>query len=89
MRILKPTVAHAELSGVSDDQHHTKLHASAHAVGSTDPFDHNAAHEPGGVDPMATDAVAATASLRTLGTGATQALPGQTSYALILAGLMR
>jgi len=38
--------------------------------------DHNARHEPGGGDAMAVDAVAATGSLRTLGTGAQQAAVG-------------
>lgn len=38
--------------------------------------DHNARHEPGGADPMAVDAAAGTGSLRTLGTGATQAAVG-------------
>lgn len=37
---------------------------------------HHATHEPGGTDPMAVDAVAATGSLRTLGTGPQQAAPG-------------
>lgn len=38
--------------------------------------DHHARHEPGGGDPMAVDAVPATGSLRTLGAGAQQAMPG-------------
>jgi hypothetical protein len=38
--------------------------------------DHHARHEPGGADPMAVDAVPATGSLRTLGTGAQQAAGG-------------
>jgi hypothetical protein len=37
---------------------------------------HHGTHEPGGSDPLAVDAAAATGSLRTLGTGATQAAPG-------------
>jgi hypothetical protein len=37
---------------------------------------HHAAHEPGGADALAADADVATASLRTLGTGATQAAVG-------------
>lgn len=37
---------------------------------------HAATHQPGGADAMAVDAAAATGSLRTLGTGATQAAPG-------------
>jgi len=46
---------------------------------SRTPTAHHATHEPGGSDPMAVDAVAATGSLRTLGTGATQAAPGNDS----------
>lgn len=42
--------------------------------GSVSP--HATTHEPGGTDVMAVDAVAATGSLRTLGTGATQAAAG-------------
>ena len=37
---------------------------------------HHTTHEPGGSDPIAVDAAAAVGSLRTLGTGATQAAPG-------------
>jgi len=37
---------------------------------------HHTTHEPGGADPMAVDASAGTGSLRTLGTGATQAVAG-------------
>lgn len=40
---------------------------------------HHGAHEPGGGDAMAVDAVAATGSLRTLGTGAQQACAGDDS----------
>ncbi len=40
------------------------------------PAPHHGTHEPNGTDPMATDAAAATASLRTLGNGATQATAG-------------
>ena len=40
------------------------------------PTSHATSHEPGGSDAMAVDAAAGTGSLRTLGTGATQALPG-------------
>jgi hypothetical protein len=43
------------------------------------PTAHHKIHEPGGTDPMAVDAAAATASLRTLGTGATQAAAGTDS----------
>jgi hypothetical protein len=65
---------------------HTTLTTTAHGgiVASTDPrltdarapTAHHATHEPGGTDAMAVDAAAATGSLRTLGTGAAQALPG-------------
>lgn len=40
------------------------------------PAAHAATHQPGGSDALAVDATAATGSLRTLGTGATQAAPG-------------
>lgn len=40
------------------------------------PTSHHTSHEPGGGDAMAADAAAATASLRTLGTGAAQACAG-------------
>lgn len=43
------------------------------------PTAHHATHEPGGTDAMAVDAVAATGSLRTLGTGAQQAAAGNDS----------
>ncbi len=39
-------------------------------------LDHNLRHEPGGADPMAVDAAVGVGSLRTLGTGALQAKPG-------------
>jgi hypothetical protein len=41
---------------------------------------HHAAHEPGGADALAADAAAGTASLRTLGTGATQAAVGSHAH---------
>jgi len=44
--------------------------------GRYDPKAHAASHEPAGGDPMAVDAIAATGSLRTLGAGAQQAMPG-------------
>ena len=56
------TTHHAGLDDVSADQHHAQAH--------------HAAHEPSGADAMAADAAAGTASLRTLGTGATQAAAG-------------
>jgi hypothetical protein len=56
--------AHSELTGVTSDLHHPQLHATQ--------------HQPGGGDAMAVDAAAATGSLRTLGTGALQALAGNT-----------
>ena len=43
------------------------------------PTAHATSHEPGGADAMAADALAATASLRTLGTGAQQACAGDDS----------
>jgi len=43
------------------------------------PTAHHTTHEPGGTDAMAVDAAAATGSLRTLGTGATQATAGNDS----------
>ncbi len=68
---------------------HTTLTTTAHGgiVASTDarltdartPTAHHATHEPGGTDAMAVDAVAATGSLRTLGTGAQQAAAGNDS----------
>ena len=42
--------------------------------GAPDP--HHVTHEPGGSDPLAVDAAPGTGSLRTLGTGANQAAPG-------------
>lgn len=41
---------------------------------------HHTAHEPGGSDAMAADAIAATASLRTIGTGAAQAAAGNHAH---------
>lgn len=41
---------------------------------------HHTTHEPGGSDAMASDATAATASLRTIGTGATQAAAGNHAH---------
>lgn len=59
------------------------IHAPTHEPGSTDPItilpDHSPTHEPGGTDPLVADAVAAIASLRTLGFGAAQAAPGDLS----------
>lgn len=43
------------------------------------PTAHATSHQPGGSDAMAVDAIAATGSLRTLGTGATQAAAGNDS----------
>jgi hypothetical protein len=43
------------------------------------PTAHATSHQPGGSDPMAVDAAAATGSLRTIGTGATQACAGNDS----------
>lgn len=44
-------------------------------VGGT-PVPHHAQHEPGGMDPMTVDSTPSIGSLRTLGTGANQAAPG-------------
>ena len=41
---------------------------------------HDTAHEPSGADTMAVDAVAGTGSLRTLGTGSTQAAAGNHTH---------
>lgn len=71
---------------------HAALTTAAHGgiVADTDgrltnartPTAHHTSHEPGGTDAMAVDQAAATASLRTLGTGATQAAGGaDTEYA--------
>lgn len=61
------TVAHTALTSVGANDHHAQLHATA--------------HQPGGGDAMAVDAAAATGSLRTLGTGATQAATGTHTHA--------
>jgi hypothetical protein len=53
---------HSATTGQTANDHHAQLH--------------HAAHEPGGGDAMAVDAAAATGSLRTLGTGGSQAAPG-------------
>jgi hypothetical protein len=58
---------HADLSGVSANQHHPQLH--------------HAAHEPAGSDAMAVDQAAATGSLRTLGSGSAQAASGDHAHA--------
>lgn len=42
--------------------------------------DHKTRHQPGGADAMAVDAAAATGSLRTIGTGATQAAAGNHTH---------
>jgi len=60
------TTHHAGLDDVTADQHHAQAH--------------HAAHEPSGADAMAVDAAAATGSLRTLGTGATQAAVGSHAH---------
>jgi hypothetical protein len=53
---------HASTTGQTIDDHHARDHASR--------------HQPGGADAMAVDAAPGTGSLRTLGTGATQAAVG-------------
>lgn len=66
--------SHSGLSGLGADDH------TQYAT-NIEFDDHNARHEPGGADPMAVDTVAATGSLRTLGTGGQQAAPGNHSHA--------
>jgi hypothetical protein len=51
------------------------------------PGAHATTHQPGGSDPMAVDAAAATGSLRTLGTGATQAAAGNHAHGGTYQGL--
>lgn len=63
--------AHADLSGLAADDH-------AQYATNAEFDDHNARHEPGGADPMAVDAAAGTPSLRSIGTGALQAMAGNT-----------
>jgi len=53
--------------------------AVASGGGGGAPAAHATTHQPGGTDAMAVDAAAGTGSLRTLGTGATQAMPGNTA----------
>jgi len=50
--------------------------AAPPAGGGGTPSPHAATHEPGGSDPLAVDAAPAVGSLRTLGSGAQQAAPG-------------
>lgn len=64
MKISNPPGVHGELTGVGVDDHHTE--------------DHAAEHDPDGGDTLAVDAAVDVGSLRTLGTGALQALPGDT-----------
>lgn len=52
------------------------LHATDTDLDARTPAAHASSHEPGGADEMAVDAVAATGSLRTLGTSATSACAG-------------
>lgn len=58
-------------------------HAPTHEPGGIDPItilpDHATTHDEGGTDPLVMDALAAIASLRSLGLGATQAAPGNLS----------
>ena len=62
-----------------------RMHMRAGSSGADTPIqiatdlhaeDHASRHEPGGADAMAVDAVAGTGSLRTLGSGSTQAAVG-------------
>ena len=82
----------AGLSGVAADPQNPVGHNTSHENGGADeisiaglsgqaadpqvPDTHATFHEPGGGDAMAVDAAAATGSLRSLGTGATQAAAG-------------
>ena len=63
-----------------------RLTAAANVtISGTAPSSHATSHEPGGTDPMAVDAAAGVGSLRTLGSGATQAQPGNALLAAIAA----
>jgi len=53
--------------------------SKAYVVSHNPPQAHQASHEPGGTDALTVDASAATGSLRTLGTGASQACGGSDS----------
>lgn len=79
----KPGHAHSTHSSIGADDHHAQSHAhSSHtSIGADDHHAqaHHGAHEPLGADAMTVDAVAATGSLRTLGTGAQQAAAGNDS----------
>lgn len=50
--------------------------ADSRLTNTRTPTAHATAHQPGGTDPLAVDAVAGVGSLRSLGTGAQQAAPG-------------
>ena len=65
-----PATIARDVEVAADIATHTALSNAHHAQ------DHAASHEPGGGDAMAVDAIAATGSLRTLGAGAQQAMPG-------------
>jgi len=77
--------AHSELSSVGVNDHHaqTHSHSSHSSVGVNDHHaqTHASTHVPGGADTMAVDASAGTGSLRTLGTGSTQAALGNHTHA--------
>lgn len=57
------------------------IDAAIGAVSGGVPGPHHATHEPGGSDAMAVNAAATVGSLRTLGTGATQAATGNHTHA--------
>lgn len=73
-----PTVVKAQ-SGFTVGGVAIVLSTDASVTNARTPTAHHATHEPGGTDAMAVDAVAATGSLRTLGTGAAQAAAGNDS----------
>jgi hypothetical protein len=90
------------LSGLLEDPQTPATHASSHQNGGGDevsvaglsgeladpqpPKAHASSHEPGGGDAMDVDAAANVGSLRTLGTGATQAALGNHTHAGSAAG---
>lgn len=66
---------HGSLTGLADDDH-------PQYATNAEFDDHSARHEPGGADSMTVDAAAGVGSLRTLGTGATQAAAGPHTHAV-------
>ena len=64
-----------ETTGTLPDAH-LSANVQLKPIAATDLPAHATRHQPGGADALAVDAAAATGSLRTLGTGAQQAAPG-------------